>query len=89
MVTMTIRSSDTRWKHTKTARSRLTNEQIAERLVRSADRLFTERVELRRDYDVLDEAFNDASGLTSDLYSDAGVKQTRDQIHELIKPLVT
>lgn len=68
----------------KTARSKLTKEQIMERLFKSADRLFSERVGLREDYDVLEDAYDDATGLvTKEMYADPLVKTTRDMIHEL------
>ncbi len=66
------------------SRERLNEKQIADRLVKSADRLFTDRVELRADYDVLQGAYDDASGLAAKgMYGNIDVKKTRDEVHEL------
>jgi hypothetical protein len=78
---MAIRPQDPRW---KTARSTLTKEQVAERLFKSANRLFDNRVELRKDSDILQEAYDDATGIvTLDMYGNKDVKETRDMIYSL------
>jgi hypothetical protein len=57
---------------------------ISERMVTSADRLFNSRIDLRRDHDVLQDAYDDASGVhTQELYGNPDVKQTKDMIYTL------
>ncbi len=64
--------------------SKFTKEQIAKRMFTSADRLFSDRVELRRDHDILQDAYDDPTGLvTLDLYANKDVKETKDAIHKL------
>ena len=78
---MAVRPQDARW---KTARSRLTKEQIIESLMKGADRLFSERVSLRDDSGMLQDAYDDATGLvTHDMYANPQVKKTRDMLYEL------
>jgi predicted RNase H-like nuclease (RuvC/YqgF family) len=73
-----------RLKKLKTARSTLTNEQIAERLFAGANHLFDSRVQLRKDNEMLDDAYNDATAMvTQDLYADAQVKEVRDAMYKL------
>lgn len=68
----------------KQARSKHTKAEIAERLNKGADRLFSHRSELREDYDILQEAYDDATGLvTKDMYGDEKVKATKDAMHKL------
>ena len=64
--------------------SRLTGDRIVERLFASANRIYDERVALRRDHDMLADAYDDATGLvTQDLYGKSEVKKVRDEIHKL------
>jgi hypothetical protein len=65
------------------AKRRLTEAELAQNLFDAANRLFDGRVELRRDYDRLADAYGDASGFTSHLYADPEVKATRDAVHRL------
>jgi len=66
------------------SRSKLTADQIAERCVAAADRLFACRGELRIDLDVLQDAYDDATGLvTQDLYANPDVKETKDAAYLL------
>lgn len=82
---MGIPTKDPRWKTAeKTARSSLTKEQIIERLFKSADRIYSDRVELRKDSEILQDAYDDATGLvTHDMYGNALVKETKDKLYQL------
>lgn len=66
------------------AGSKLTREQIAERLFKGANELFDGRAALRKDYDMLQDAYDDATGVvTKGMYADPLVKKTKDAIHAL------
>ena len=68
----------------KAAASKLTKEQIAERLMKGADALFNARAEMRKDSDMLQDAYDDATGIaTKDMYADPLVKETRDKVYQL------
>ena len=68
----------------KAGGSKLTKEQIVERLMKSADQLFNDRVQLRQMTDILADAYGDATGLvTQDMYGNKLVKETKDKAYEL------
>lgn len=68
----------------KASRSQHSKEQIAGLLVKAADSLFDGRVDLRKMGDILSDAYDDATGLvTHDMYGNALVKETRDQLQSL------
>lgn len=69
----------------KTARSKLTEVEIADGLFKAADALFTFRGRvLREQHDILQDAYDDATGLvTHNMYADPEVKKTRDAMHQL------
>ena len=70
-------------KHFQT-KKRPSNAEIVEQLFASANRLFDSRVALRRDHDVLQQAYDDASGIyVKDMYADPDVRETRDTIESL------
>lgn len=64
--------------------SKLTKEQIADRLMAGANALFDARSEMRRDSDMLQDAYDDATGLvTKEMYADPLVRETRDKMYRL------
>lgn len=65
------------------ARTRLSDAQVAERMFKGADHLFNCRVDMRRDNDILQDAYDDATGAASNLYADPLVKETKDAIYQL------
>ena len=66
------------------AGSKLTREQIADRLFKGADALFTARGAMRKDSDMLQDALDDATGaVTKDMYNDPLVKETKDAMYKL------
>jgi len=48
-----------------------------------ADRLFNCRSTMRTDEDILQDAYDDATGAASQLYADPLVKQTKDSMYRL------
>jgi hypothetical protein len=68
----------------KAGGSQLTKEQIVERLMKSADQLFNDRVQLRQMTDILADAYGDATGLvTQGMYMNKLIKETKDKAYEL------
>jgi inosine/xanthosine triphosphate pyrophosphatase family protein len=66
------------------AGSKLTKEQISERLMKGADALFKARGAMRDDSTMLQDALDDATGVvTKDMYGDPLVKETRDKMDNL------
>ena len=59
------------------------DDKIIERLFRGADALFNARAEMRREHDMLQDIYDDATSAGPGLYADPLVKQTRDMIHRL------
>jgi hypothetical protein len=83
---MSIHVNDRRWKTaaTKEGGAKLTKEQMIERLFEGADRFFASRVQLRADQDMLQDAYDDATGLVvQDMYANPLVKETKDALYAL------
>lgn len=57
--------------------------EIVERLFKAADALFDARGRMRREVDMLQDAYDDATGAGPGLYADPIVRETRDVMHEL------
>jgi hypothetical protein len=84
----TERSSGTRLD--RTSHSHLTSAQIAEHLLKSANRLYSHRSELHGDYDILHDAYSDATGLvTQGLYEDPDVQATMNMVEQVSHQLMT
>ena len=58
-------------------------EKLVDRLFRQADALFDARSEMRRTGDVLQDAYDDATGLGPGLYGEPLLKETKDKLHDL------
>lgn len=56
---------------------------MAERLFKGADELFNARVKMRKDADMLQYAYEDATEFGPALYANPLVKETRDMVHDL------
>jgi len=68
----------------KTARSKYTKEQIIARLFEAAIKLFHARGDLRTEWEILQDAYDDATGMvTKDMYGDSHVKHTKDMMYQL------
>lgn len=65
------------------ARVHATNVQVADRMFSAADALFTCRGALRPDQEMLQDVYDDATGIASDLYADPLVKETKDKMYRL------
>lgn len=60
--------------------------EVIERLLKGADQLFDARVEMRREVDMLQDVYDDATAFgpkPTRLYADPLVKETRDIMHDL------
>jgi len=56
---------------------------MTERLFKGADELFSARAKMRKDADMLQYAYEDATEFGPALYADPLVKETRDMVHDL------
>jgi hypothetical protein len=65
-------------------KGRLTKAQLAQRLLEGANALFDARSDMRQDSDMLQNAYDDASGVTHlDVYANPLVKETKDKLYQL------
>lgn len=60
-----------------------TDDKIIDRLLSGAEALFNARANMRREHDMLQDVYGDATSAGPGLYADPFVKQTRDMIHAL------
>lgn len=61
----------------------LDSSEVVDRLFKGAEELLYARVNLRKQWDMLQDVYEDATAFGPALYADPLVKETRDVIHKL------